>query len=301
MANETELINTTATLTPNSFSYSGHSFNGWNTAARGGGVSYADAANYLFSTSVTLYAQWTATTPTPFAGSSTTNWSGYVLSSGSVLTQTSAQWTVPTLNCADTANATSSTWVGTGGVTGPTGGSSGPLLQTGTEDDCVNGVQHDAGWWELVPNTPNYSDSFSNFTVAPGNTMAAYVYQEPSGAWVTQLNDLTTGLSGTMITGEGWGVGPIGASFTYQGSTAGVSYIGADTAEWIVEDVTNAQSSSLFSFANYGSVTFSNLTTDLASWYLAPSDGVEIVQNGVTLSVPSPIDNGEFTVTYSGP
>ena len=48
-------------LTTNGFSRSGYTFAGWNTAANGSGIAYADGASYAFSSSVTLYAQWTAT------------------------------------------------------------------------------------------------------------------------------------------------------------------------------------------------------------------------------------------------
>ncbi|HEY5120958.1 MAG TPA: G1 family glutamic endopeptidase, partial [Acidimicrobiales bacterium] len=81
----------------------------------------------------------------------------------------------------------------------------------------------------------------------------------------------------------------------------GWTYAGANSAEWIVEDNESSLTSSLNPFANYGSVTFSNITTNLSPWYLTPNDGVEIVQNGVALSVPSPIVNSGFTVTYKGP
>jgi uncharacterized repeat protein (TIGR02543 family) len=49
-----------AALTPNSFTRSGFTFAGWNTAANGSGTSYANLASYGFGSSVTLYAQWTA-------------------------------------------------------------------------------------------------------------------------------------------------------------------------------------------------------------------------------------------------
>jgi uncharacterized repeat protein (TIGR02543 family) len=40
--------------------YSGHSFNGWNTASDGSGTSYADGAIVTLSGNITLYAQWKA-------------------------------------------------------------------------------------------------------------------------------------------------------------------------------------------------------------------------------------------------
>lgn len=48
-------------LTANGFSRSGYTFSGWNTAANGSGTAYANGASYAFTSSTTLYAQWTAT------------------------------------------------------------------------------------------------------------------------------------------------------------------------------------------------------------------------------------------------
>ncbi len=58
MANETNSAPTA--LSTNTFTRSGYSFTGWNTAANGTGTAYADGAAYPFSASVTLYAQWSA-------------------------------------------------------------------------------------------------------------------------------------------------------------------------------------------------------------------------------------------------
>ena len=51
---------TATALSANAFTRSGYTFAGWNTAADGSGTAYADGASYAFSSSVTLYAQWTA-------------------------------------------------------------------------------------------------------------------------------------------------------------------------------------------------------------------------------------------------
>ena len=45
-------------LTTNSFTRSGYSFNGWNTASDGSGTYYADGESYPFTADITLYAQW---------------------------------------------------------------------------------------------------------------------------------------------------------------------------------------------------------------------------------------------------
>ncbi len=47
------------TLTTNTFTRSGYTFAGWNSAQNGSGTAYADGASITVSTSLTLYAQWT--------------------------------------------------------------------------------------------------------------------------------------------------------------------------------------------------------------------------------------------------
>jgi hypothetical protein len=132
--------------------------------------------------------------------------------------------------------------------------------------------------------------------------MEAIVAENSNGSWETTVSDLTTGLSGYMITGEAWGVSETGApSFTDQGSTAALSYSGGYTAEWIVEDPGVANSTAYYPFANYGSVTFTNLETDLSSWSLPNRAAYEIQQNGTVLSVPGTVTSAGFTVNYTGP
>ncbi|GAA4762650.1 MULTISPECIES: InlB B-repeat-containing protein [Flavobacterium] len=48
-----------ANLTTNTYTNSGFTFNGWNTASNGSGTSYTDGQTYNFSADITLYAQWT--------------------------------------------------------------------------------------------------------------------------------------------------------------------------------------------------------------------------------------------------
>ncbi len=140
---------------------------------------------------------------TPQFDNPSPNWSGYVVpSSGELVTDVSGDWTVPTLNCSDTPNADSSTWVGIGNP-----GSSGALLQTGIADNCANGIQQDTAWWEIVPATPNHEEEFTDFPVAPGEQMQAFVFELSDGAWETLVFDLDTGLSALMVTGDAWGVG----------------------------------------------------------------------------------------------
>ena len=204
---------------------------------------------------------------------------------------------MPTLNCTDTPTGSADTWVGTGGD----GGSSGDLLQTGIEDDCVNGVQQNFSWWFEVSSANEVlgSSRFGGLTVTAGDSMDAYVYQATSGQWVTRIDDLTTGLSGYMVTGDVWEVCPdSGGSCSVQGEASDVSYSGGYTAEWIEED----PGVNPVPFADYGTVSFSDLLLGgLSPWYLTESHGLEIVQNGVVLSTPSLPDNDGFTLSYTGP
>ena len=79
MANQT--AGGAAALTSNAFDPpSGFTFTGWNTAADGSGIAYADGASYDFSANLALYAQWAAVAaPPPSSGGGT--------SSGSVAVQ----------------------------------------------------------------------------------------------------------------------------------------------------------------------------------------------------------------------
>ncbi len=67
MSNQTANVSTPLTVT--TFTKSAYSFSGWNTAANGSGTRYLDGAAYPFTSSVTLYAQWTLITyPVVFDG-----------------------------------------------------------------------------------------------------------------------------------------------------------------------------------------------------------------------------------------
>lgn len=243
--------------------------------------------------------------PPPTAYYTSPNWSGYVVpSSSALITDAQGSFVVPTLNCSDTPSGQVSVWVGIGGEQWATGGSSGALLQTGINSTCSGGLQQDVAWWEVVPATPNDEQDYTNFPVSPGDTIQAFVYQQSDGAWETLLNDVQTGLSALMVTGQSWGVGPTTSgsiTYTIQGSAAHISYGGAYTAEWIVEDPTNSTTQNLDPFADFGSVTFSSLEASFSTWSLTHDETWAIVQNGVTLSTPTATTADGFSVGYTGP
>ena len=81
-----------ASLTANSFTKTGYSFNGWNTAANGSGTSYSDQASYTMGTSnAMLYAQWTA-------NNNTLTFDGNGSTSGNTASQTIASNATANLN-----------------------------------------------------------------------------------------------------------------------------------------------------------------------------------------------------------
>jgi hypothetical protein len=167
--------------------------------------------------------------------------------------------------------------------------------------DCVNGSPQYSGWFEEYPSIPNFSKDFAGFPVSAGDSIEASVFQGSNGSWETRVDDLTTGLSGVMVTGEGWGVMSDSGDGTFplQGSTAGLSYSGGYTAEWIVEAPT--VQGAVASLVDYGSVSFANLTTSLPSpWSLTADESEEIEQNGTVVSTPSLPVNGGFSVSYTG-
>jgi Peptidase A4 family len=232
--------------------------------------------------------------PSQFSG----NWSGYVVPSSSVVTQASGRFTVPLLNCTVTPDADVTTWVGTGGFA-----SSDPLLQTGVWSFCSGGVQvDDPAWWEVVPPLP--AQAFNSMHVTPGDQIQASVWQAGDGSWVTRVDDLTTGISGEMQTGNAWGTisdSNPNSWLVQEGDASTVSYSGGFTAEWIVEDGTNGSTGQLDPFADFGIITFSDLTTEPSLLPLTPSEETVLyTPDQWLLAIPSAPSGSGFSVSYTG-
>jgi peptidase A4-like protein len=234
----------------------------------------------------------------PFQLSS--NWSGYIVPSSSVITEASGRFTVPHLNCSKTKNGGESMWVGTGGA----GSSTGDLLQTGVRSDCSNGVQVDnVGWWELLPPLPE--EDFHTMSVAPGDAIQATVMQNPDHSWTTRVDDVTKGISGMMTTGGVYGTVLDSSPTTWlhqEGTSSNLSYTGAYTAEWIVEAFEDISTKNLVPLANFGTVAFTGMTTSLPSWSLTSGEQVGLGSGPLLLAAPSAADatGRGFSVTYTG-
>ncbi|MEZ5036646.1 MAG: InlB B-repeat-containing protein [Chitinophagales bacterium] len=79
-------------LTTNTFTRTGYTFSGWNTAADGSGTAYSNGANYNFLSDITLYAQWTP------SGGKTVTFNGNGNDGGSMSPQTASSLTPLTTN-----------------------------------------------------------------------------------------------------------------------------------------------------------------------------------------------------------
>ena len=268
----------------------------------------ASNANNPSAASSQTLVQSAPAVPSPEFDNPSPNWSGYVVpSSSNLVTNVEGEWIVPTMNCVDTPNGGDSIWVGLGGEQWNATSSSGALLQTGVSVDCTNGVQQNSAWWEVVPATPNHEEAFTDFPITAGDEIQASVLQLSDGEWETIVSNLNTGLSALMVTGEAWGVGPTESgtiTFSSQGNAVGYSYSGGYTAEWIVEDPEESSATPgnpLYPFANFDSVSFTNMRSSFTSWSLTPSEEWGIVQSGVTLAAPTSTSTDGFTDTYVGP
>jgi len=182
------------------------------------------------------------------------NWGGYVYTTPSVDALVGGSWSVPRLNCAQTPNANSATWVGVGGAVAY------DLLQTGVEDDCVNGVQLDTGFWELFPE--DAAQVFSRFPLHPGDEITASVLYDGTH-WDTDVTDETTGLTGYSIGGLGWGTAFAATHTlrTWQGPDP-YFFAGGRTAEWIEESpsVGSLRIATQPPLANFGTLQFTRLS-----------------------------------------
>jgi hypothetical protein len=217
-------------------------------------------------------ATTTTTAPVTVAatpGLSSMNWSGYVLASGGYQ-EVSAEWTVPALDCAVVPNGSTSDWVGVNGWVDPS-----DLFQAGTESTCAGGAQSNSAVWSDGALGFAWQDQF---TVSAGDLIDAEVQQSAAGTWTATVSDLTSGQSATAS-----------ETVVFAGSSA----------EWVAEDSGAQGSSVLAPLADFGSVTFSNVSASPQS-VLAYSDAIEMLRaNGSTAALPSQIaGTGLFTVSY---
>jgi len=208
------------------------------------------------------------------------NWAGYAVAYSfsdpkPVVTGVSGSWVVPQIAYSEN-DTYSAIWVGIGGIFGHT------LIQTGTEQDCVDGAISYSAWYELLP-----SDSvvIPTMDISPGDTIAASInLAVPSmDMWTISLSDLSTGQGFQQ-------------DFHYDSSRL--------SAECVVErpDLDN---NTMTNIANFGKVMFSNCTATMnditsAFGYMPSSRLFMYDTEGSRLADVSTLSNDKssFTITY---
>ena len=157
-------------------------------------------------------------------------WSGYMVASdvqnqSAIVISISASWTVPEVKPSEN-NTFSGAWVGIGGYGEDT------LIQTGTEQEYINGRSAYYAWYELLP---DHLIRIPSLHVRSGDLITASVspVSENASTWSIEINDVTRGEQFKKVV-------------VYNSSMR--------SAEWIVErPKVNGTISTL---ANFGNVTF---------------------------------------------
>jgi hypothetical protein len=203
-------------------------------------------------------------------GYTSTNWSGYMATTGSFSAITGS-WTVPTVTGPAGETSADSAWIGIGGV------SSSDLIQVGTEDSVSpSGQASYAGFYELLPES---SITIPNLSVNAGDQMSAVLTEVSTGEWTITITDLTNNESFTI-------------NKAYSSSNS--------SAEWIEEDPSYSFRRQI-PFDTFGSVAFSsgstvtnNGTVNIAGSSAEPVTMVN--QSDSPVATPSSLSGSSFSV-----
>lgn len=214
--------------------------------------------------------------PATAVGYTSTNWSGYLATSGT-FSAVSAAWTVPTITGAGGTESADSTWVGIGGVT------SGDLVQVGTYNIVEPGGQVDTqAFYELLP---ALSQAIPAMTVSQGDSITAGVSEVSAGQWQIHIADSTTGQS-------------FNTTVAYSSSHS--------SAEWIEEDPSSSFRH-LIPLDNFGTAQFSGGTAVVngSATTISGSNSLPVTmvdRNGQNIAIPSVISGGGsgFSVSRVG-
>jgi hypothetical protein len=195
-----------------------------------------------------------------------TNWAGYVLLGGP-FTGVTGTFNVPGIYSSST-NTAAAEWVGIDG----TGPSNPGIIQAGVAEDYVaaTNLYYVHAWIELYP-APPFTIPLGNLA---GSSVTVTIAAVSPGLWNVFLKNNTTGQTYSV-------------NELYSGP--------ATSAEWIVEAPYSTATSSVVTLAGYTPVTFTQLGVNPVVGSLAR---LVMVQNGITVSVPSALTSNGFTVAY---
>jgi Peptidase A4 family len=190
------------------------------------------------------------------AGSQSLDWAGYAVM-GRHDTSVSGQWTVPRIG-ASSALTASALWIGIDGI------SDHHLIQTGTEQDSLNGRTEYYAWWEILPAA---AVRITAFSVQPGDRISAKIAQVSAGLWRITISDARGGTFSTIR--------------AYGGS--------GTSAEWIEEAPYLGRRQA--QLAHLGAIGFDHATVNGANPRLSPADEITLVQNNAAAATPSGPDS----------
>lgn len=197
-------------------------------------------------------------------GWSSGNWSGYAITGKKgAFQRISGEWRVPYVR--PTSKSTySSAWIGIDGFKNSS------LIQTGTGHEYVNGAARYYAWWEILP----AAETVIPQTVCPGDLMRATIIKVSRSKWSITISNLSR-------------------KWIFQTLQ---SYSGPQTsAEWIME--APQINGSIAKLARVSPTYFTRCRINGRSPKLTPSKGGIMVQNYVTVAVPSyPNANGDAFV-----
>jgi hypothetical protein len=187
---------------------------------------------------------------------------------GGPFTAVQGTFNVPALY-SSTSSGSVAEWVGIDGDTA----ANPSVFQAGVAEDynAATNLYRVHAWWESFPAPPVDVP----VRVTAGDQVTVKIVETGAAVWTIVLTDNTNGQSFSTLQ-------------SYSGP--------ATSAEWIVEAPGTIQNGTIQTLAHYASpVTFTNLGV------IGSQGGLTrmiIVQNGVTLSVPSAITSAGFTVAY---
>jgi len=224
---------------------------------------HSSAPHFAHAPMVRLYNPDGSAMRGPHNESTSGNWSGYALSTGSSGNYTSASfsWTVPSATYVNYGSSNpysfndSSEWVGIGGF------STSDLIQLGTQSTVQsNGSTTYSAWYEILP--ASETPLPSQYTVSAGDAMSASLtctsnctVQNSNTQWALSMTDST----------KGW---TFSINLTYQSCLCSV--------EWIEEAPTYGVIAAL---QNYGTAAMTNLLVNGGSPSLSLAADAIILQD----------------------
>lgn len=214
---------------------------------------------------------------------SSTNWSGYSVSSTTQFTDVVGTWTEPTATCGRGSTTYGSFWAGIDGY------SSDSVEQIGTDADCVQGTPSYYAWWEMYP-AGSVDLPTTTYPVKAGDTLTAEV---------NRLSATSTTYTLTLKSSEGW-----------KFSTTATGRYANSSAEWVAEapELCSRFFCSLASLTDFGTVSFSGMDAAAggadaaASTFTAgggPHEMTMVSDFGVIKAQPSPLATANGASAFS--